>query len=103
MRAVGAVCACSPPLLPPLPVSNPPAGTLASPSPSPTGLPRQAACALLLPRVSVTNMVTGEAAYFYCAEWLRSIDAFDFELDAEGEQARGGMAGGLEAGGCAVA
>ena len=40
-------------------------------------------CALLLSRVTVTNLASGEAASFSCAEWLRATDPYDFELDAE--------------------
>jgi hypothetical protein len=50
----------------------------------PAGEPR----ALLLSRVVVINMPSGEAATFACSEWLRSSDPFDFELDASEEQAR---------------
>lgn len=40
-------------------------------------------CGLLMPRLTVTDMVSGEAATFLCAEWLRSSDPYDFELDVE--------------------
>lgn len=46
------------------------------------GRPRQH-CGLLLSRLALTNLVTGEAAAFCCAEWLRSSDPYDLELDAE--------------------
>lgn len=45
-------------------------------------------CGLLLSRIVVTNMVTGEAASFFCSEWIRSNDPYDFELDAEAEGAQ---------------
>ena len=64
-----------------------------APCPSPTaGRPRE--CALLLGRIAVTHMVTGEAATFACSEWLRSSDPYDFELDTaqegEGQVGEGG-------------
>lgn len=40
-------------------------------------------CALLLSRITVTNLASGEAVSFSCAEWLRATDPYDFELDAE--------------------
>lgn len=43
-------------------------------------------CGLRVSGVVVTNMPTGEAATFYCSEWLRSADPYDFEVDAAGEQ-----------------
>ncbi|PRW59715.1 lipoxygenase homology domain-containing 1 isoform A [Chlorella sorokiniana] len=45
-------------------------------------------CGLLLSRITVTNMVTGESAAFFCSEWMRSSDPYDFELDAEADGAQ---------------
>lgn len=35
-------------------------------------------------------MVTGEQASFFCSEWMRSSDPYDYELDAEAEGAQVG-------------
>ncbi|KAL4458577.1 hypothetical protein ABPG75_013442 [Micractinium tetrahymenae] len=44
--------------------------------------------ALLVGRIALTNMPTGEVAAFRCSEWLRTSDPYDLELDAEAEGAQ---------------
>ncbi len=56
--------------------------------PTPQAGQPQQHCGPLLSPASVTNMVTGEAASFFCSEWMRSSDPYDFELDAEAEGAQ---------------